>query len=242
MCVAIVQFNMFRKDCSCILAVLQRDDLCMQPHLGAAAAFREGFTDPCLADVQSVYLFSPCLKHLKSLLKVCSKVQTRNVSPCLAMSCHVLPWFPHKMDLEEVVLRHMHEESCGACHSRGGTSKAKQILKQCDESSTLSVPQYKLWAFHIHNRTPIPPVRKRTVWPSLVGITGSDDSKSAVQSRPRPWQHGPYATEVMHCQVRTKRCSKCHNFESKHFKAPELNHQKIKKHISWSMAESKSKG
>ena len=87
MCVAIVQFNMFRKDCSCILAVLQRDDLCMQPHLGAAAAFREGFTDPCLADVQSVYLFSPCLKHLKSLLKVCSKVQTRNVSPCLAMSC-----------------------------------------------------------------------------------------------------------------------------------------------------------
>lgn len=96
MCVAIVQFNMFRKDCSCILAVLQRDDLCMQPHLGAAAAFREGFTDPCLADVQSVHLVSPCLKHLKilkvqSLLKVCSKVQTRNVSPCLAMSRHVLP-------------------------------------------------------------------------------------------------------------------------------------------------------
>lgn len=58
---------------------------------------------------------------------------------------------------------------------------------------TLSlVPQYTLWAFHIQNRTPIPPVRKRTVWSSLVAITGSDDSKSAVQSRPRPWQDGLY--------------------------------------------------
>ena len=102
---------------------LQRDDLGMQPHLGAATAFREGFTDPCLADVQR------CAKCLSRLAMSQALKGSKWAQRFKNVRHRVLPWFPHKMDLEEVVLGHMHEESCGACHSRDGTLKAKQILK-----------------------------------------------------------------------------------------------------------------
>ena len=128
--------------------------------------------------------------------KICKDVQSvyLNVSPCLAMS-----------RLDFLIERIWRRRCCAICTKNlavlvipGMVPKGQTNIETCENhSSTLSlVPRYQLWAFHIHDRTPIPPVRKRTVWPSLVAITGSDDSKSAVQSRPRPWQHGPYAIKM----------------------------------------------